>query len=127
MEILILLTLLQIKHCWADFVLQTYQQTVKKGVWLDPVGISHSIEHAYSSLVVLFIFSLFWPLNMAVVVSIVIFEAVVHYLIDYTKVRYGSKDSTKPIFWHQFGADQLLHQLTYTLMVFILLYEKIVL
>ena len=125
MEILILLTLLQIKHCVADFVLQTYMQTVKKGEWLNPVGVSHSLEHVYSSLVVLFIFSLFSPLNIALVLIVVLFEGILHYLTDYTKVRFGSKDNTKPIFWHQFGADQLAHQLTYTLMVFILLYDKL--
>jgi hypothetical protein len=125
MEILILLTLLQLKHCYADFVLQTYIQTVKKGEWLNPVGVSHSLEHVYSSLVVLFIFSLFSPLNIALVLIVVLFEGIIHYLTDYTKVRFGSKDNTKPIFWHQFGADQLAHQLTYTLMVFILLYDKL--
>jgi hypothetical protein len=125
MEILILLTLLQLKHCYADFVLQTYIQTVKKGEWLNPVGVSHSLEHVYSSLAVLFIFSLFSPLNIALVLIVVLFEGILHYLTDYTKVRFGSKDNTKPIFWHQFGADQLAHQLTYTVMVFILLYDKL--
>ena len=125
MEILILLTLLQLKHCYADFILQTYMQTVKKGEWLNPVGVSHSLEHVYSSLVVLFIFSLFSPLNIALVLIVVLFEGILHYLTDYTKVRFGSKDNTKPIFWHQFGADQLAHQLTYTAMVFILLYDKL--
>jgi hypothetical protein len=125
MEILILLTLFQLKHCYADFVLQTYMQTVKKGEWLNPVGISHSLEHAYSSLVVLFIFSLFSSLNIALVLIVVLLESILHYLTDYSKVKYGSKDQTKPIFWHQFGADQLVHQLTYTVMVFILLYDKL--
>jgi hypothetical protein len=125
MEILILLTLLQLKHCYADFVLQTYMQTVKKGEWLNPIGISHSLEHVYSSLVVLFIFSLFSPLNIALVLIVVLFEGILHYLTDYSKVKYGSKDQTKPIFWSQFGADQLVHQLTYTVMVLILLYDKL--
>jgi hypothetical protein len=125
MEILILLTLLQFKHCYADFVLQTYIQTVKKGEWLNPIGVSHSLEHVYCSLVVLFIFSLFSPLNIALVLAVALVEGIIHYLTDYSKVKYGSKDQTKPIFWHQFGADQLIHQLTYTLMVSILLYDKL--
>ena len=125
MEILILLTLLQFKHCYADFVLQTYIQTVKKGEWLNPIGVSHSLEHVYCSLVVLFIFSLFSPLNMALVLVVALVEGVIHYLTDYSKVKYGSKDQTKPIFWRQFGADQLVHQLTYTLMILALLYDKL--
>lgn len=55
--------LLQVKHCYADFVLQTYMQTIKKGVWLDPVGISHTTDHMYCSLIALFVFSLFVPLS----------------------------------------------------------------
>jgi hypothetical protein len=49
MDILLLMFLLQVKHCYADFVLQTYMQTIKKGVWLDPVGISHTTDHMYYS------------------------------------------------------------------------------
>ena len=47
MEILALLLLFQIKHWYADFKIQTYMQTVKKGVWLDPVGISHTLDHVW--------------------------------------------------------------------------------
>ena len=124
MEPLILLALLQIKHCYADFVLQTYIQTVKKGVWLDPIGVSHSLEHMISTLVVLFVASYFIELSPILVVIIAIIEMIVHYLIDYSKVKYGCKDQTNPIFWTQFGLDQLLHQLTYLVMVYILIWQK---
>jgi hypothetical protein len=117
MEILILLLLLQIKHCYADFVLQTYMQTVKKGVWLDPIGISHTTDHIYCSLIALLIFSLFVPLSAGSILLVSVIEGVIHYLVDYAKVKYGSKDNTKPIFWTQFGLDQLAHQATYLAMV----------
>lgn len=117
MEILILLLLLQIKHCYADFVLQTYMQTVKKGVWLDPIGISHTLDHMYCSLIVLLLFSLFVPVSGIAILVIVFVEGLTHYLVDFTKVKYGSKDNTKPIFWTQFGLDQLAHQATYLAMV----------
>ena len=116
-----MLLLLQIKHCYADFVLQTYMQTVKKGVWLDPVGISHTLDHMWCSLAVLFVFSLFVPIGAIVIVGAVLVEGITHYLVDYTKVKYGSKDQTKPIFWTQFGLDQLAHQLTYIWMIWVLL------
>ena len=121
MEILLLLLLLQVKHCHADFVLQTYMQTVKKGVWLHPVGISHSLEHAYCSIIALLIFGLFVPLNAACILLVSTVEFVVHYIVDFCKVKYGTKDQTKPAFWAQFGADQLAHQLTYIWMVWYLL------
>ncbi len=121
MEILILLLLLQVKHCYADFVLQTYMQTVKKGVWLNPVGISHTIDHMYCSLGVIFVVSLFVPISATAMVLAVIVEGIVHYLVDYSKVKYGCKDNTTPKYWQQFGLDQLAHQVTYILMAWYLL------
>lgn len=120
-ESLFLMILLQVKHCYADFYLQTYMQTVKKGVWLHPVGISHTLEHMYSSLVVIMFFNFFTTLNPAIIVCAVIIEGLVHYIVDFSKVKYGCKDNTKPIFWTQFGLDQLAHQLTYIGMIWALL------
>ena len=121
MDILLLMLLLQVKHCFADFYLQTYMQTVKKGVWLDPVGISHTTDHMYCSVAALIIFSFFAPLSLVSSILVVLVEGLTHYLVDYTKVKYGNKDNTKPIFWTQFGLDQLAHQLTYLWMVWYLL------
>ena len=121
MDILLLMLLLQIKHCYADFYLQTYMQTVKKGVWLNPIGISHTTDHMYCSLVVILAFAFFIPLNPFVIVFATFIEGITHYLVDFTKVKYGSKDNTKPVFWTQFGLDQLAHQLTYLWMVWYLL------
>jgi len=92
-------------------------QTVKKGVWLDPIGISHSLEHGYCSLVALLLFSVFFTVSVQTIILIVLAESVIHYLVDYTKVKYGIKDNTKPLFWTQFGLDQLAHQLTYVAMI----------
>lgn len=96
-------------------------QTVKKGVWLHPCGISHSLDHVCGTLIALIIFHLFVPLSAFVILGISITEGVVHYIIDFVKVKYGCKDSTKPLFWNQFGMDQLAHQLTYLAMVWYLL------
>ncbi len=117
MEILLLLLLLQIKHCYADFVLQTDMQTVKKGVWMDPIGLSHTVDHVYCTLIALLVFSLFVSLSAFSILLVSVVEGVIHYLVDYSKVKYGSKDNTKPIFWTQFGLDQLAHQATYLAMV----------
>jgi hypothetical protein len=96
-------------------------QTIKKGVWLDPIGMSHTTEHIYCSLIALLAFSFFFPLNAFAVMVAALIEGFTHYFVDYTKVKYGSKDQTKPIFWTQFGLDQLAHQLTYLWMVWYLL------
>lgn len=121
MEILILLLLLQIKHWYADFVIQTYMQTIKKGVWLHPVGVSHSLEHVGSTWIALLIFNFFYPLGALLILAVGLAEGFAHYIIDFIKVKYGSKDMTKPIFWNQFGLDQLAHQICYLLIALFLL------
>lgn len=117
MEILALLLLFQIKHWYADFKIQTYMQTVKKGVWLDPIGMSHTIDHIWCTLVILSVFSILYPVGIFTIISVALLEGVYHYLIDYTKVKYGCKDNTKPLFWNQFGLDQLAHQISYLVIV----------
>ncbi len=121
MEILLLLLLLQIKHWYADFKIQTYQQTVKKGVWLDPIGLSHSVDHVSATLVALLVFHLIVPLSAFVIITVAAIEGVLHYIIDYIKVKYGCKDNTKPLFWNQFGLDQFAHQSTYLAIAYFLL------
>jgi hypothetical protein len=123
MDILLLLLLLQIKHWYADFVVQTYMQTVKKGVWLNPVGISHSLDHVYSTLTVLLIFSIFFPTSGILIIFLAFLEGIIHYVIDFVKVKYGCKDNTKPLFWNQFGLDQLAHQACYLLIAFLILFN----
>ena len=121
MEILALLFLFQIKHWYADFKIQTYMQTVKKGVWLDPIGISHTVDHIWTTLVVLMIFNFFHPIPAFTIIAVAVLEGFYHYLIDYTKVKYGCKDNTKPQFWNQFGLDQLAHQTSYLVIAWYLL------
>lgn len=121
MEILLLLLLLQIKHCYADFKIQTYQQTVRKGIYRDWVGISHSLDHLWTSLVALLFFCFFYHLDPVTIIWVALLEAVAHYHIDWAKVKFGSKDITKPRFWTEFGLDQLAHQITYLVMTWYLL------
>lgn len=122
METIVLLFLFQVKHWYADFKIQTYMQTVKKGIWLNPVGISHSVDHMWGSMLALLVFSMIiTPITWWLIILIAIVEAVIHYIIDFTKVKYGCKDNTKPQFWNQFGLDQLAHQTCYLLIVLYLL------
>ena len=122
MEPIILLLFLQIKHWYADFKIQTYMQTVKKGVWLNPIGISHSIDHTWATMVALVLFTIFVePISAFLILAMAVAEGILHYIIDFVKVKYGCKDNTKPLFWNQFGLDQLAHQLTYLAMVWIIL------
>ena len=86
---------------------------MRKGIYRDLCGISHSLDHVWTTYVVLFLFSFVHPLPIIDLLVVGLLEGVLHYHIDYIKVHYGSKDQTKPLFWSQFGYDQLAHQLTY--------------
>lgn len=121
-EALILMFVLQVKHYYADFVIQTYAQTVRKGIYRDPVGISHSLDHIIASLIALLVASMFVTVSVPVVIALCVAEGIIHYHIDWIKVHYGIKDITKPLFWNQFGMDQLAHQVTYLAMIYLILH-----
>ena len=120
-ETIFLMFVLQVKHYVADFVIQTYAQTVRKGIYRDPVGISHSVDHVIGSLIGLFLASFIVTISLPYTVLLCIIEGILHYHIDWVKVHFGIKDITKPLFWNQFGMDQLAHQLTYLGMIYLLL------
>lgn len=120
-EVLFLMLMLQVKHYYADFVIQTYAQTVRKGIYRDPVGISHSLDHILGSMIVLLVANFFVPFSLAFMVILCFVEGILHYHIDWAKVHFGCKDNTKPLFWNQFGMDQLAHQVTYLAMIPLLL------
>lgn len=120
-ESLFLMFVLQVKHYVADFVIQTYAQTVRKGIYRDPVGISHSVDHIIGSLAALFVASFFISISLPLALLLCTVEGILHYHIDWAKVHFGIKDITKPLFWNQFGMDQLAHQITYLGMVYLLL------
>jgi hypothetical protein len=117
MNIILLLALLQVKHYYADFVIQTHKQVVQKGIYRDWVGISHSLDHVWTSMITLFIFDqLVFAINPLVVLLLPVIEGIIHYHIDFIKVKHGSKDMTSSWYWNHFGLDQLAHQMTYLLM-----------
>lgn len=119
MESILLLLLLQIKHWYADFSCQTYEQTINKGKYGNLIGISHSVEHIAYSFLALLIFHMFvMPVAASTIISIAIIEGIIHYHIDWVKVKFGTKNMQSSLFWNQFGLDQLAHQLTYLAMVY---------
>jgi len=122
MEVLLLLFLFMVKHSYADFTIQTYVQTVRKGIYRDWVGITHSLDHVWASIVALLIFSIFHPISIFLILGIALVEGIMHYHIDWVKVRFGCKDQTNPAFWTQFGLDQLAHHLCYLAIVWYILF-----
>lgn len=118
--LLLLLIGLQIKHFVADYLLQTRWMLAGKASFRKPGGYAHVGVHAVGSLIVLTLAGV-PPATMAV---LLIAEAVVHYLIDFGKAVWSKNrpaDITSAPFWAAHGADQLLHQVTYAVMVYVVL------
>lgn len=113
MSILILLTLIQVSHFICDFVLQTNPYLYRnKGILFHPGGVIHAAIHVLGIIIV---FSLWGFPNDWLLLAIA--NGFIHYLIDYSKVNICTKFGLTPVnsemYWILLGLDQLLHQLTY--------------
>jgi hypothetical protein len=115
-NILFILALLQVKHWYIDFVNQDAEEVAHKGIYLDWLGIKHSLKHGIGTFIVFFVFTDFL---IALVIGVV--DAVLHYHIDWAKMNWGNRDITTPQFWNHLGLDQMAHQLSYILYIFILI------
>ena len=113
---------LALKHFVCDFPLQNAYQYKNKGIYGHPGGILHAGIHAIGTLLALSACVL--PLSM--LLWLVLADGVIHYHIDWAKVKlntyYKLTPTTNEYFWHLLGLDQLLHYMTYAGMVWWLVY-----
>lgn len=119
--VLIVMFLLLLKHLICDFPLQSWPWMYKnKGKILHLGGWTHSGVHVLGTMLVLVpIFSL-----TPVLMVLLFFEFLAHYLIDFTKVNvcetFNMKPENSTVYWWILGLDQFLHQFCYLLMTFML-------
>jgi hypothetical protein len=104
---------LQVKHFVADYLLQPAWILEGKGHLAKPGGYVHAGLHACGSLPVYVLVGL----SATTITALALIEFVVHYAIDHFKavqslVRHPPVNTQ--VFWALHGADQLLHQLTYS-------------
>jgi hypothetical protein len=111
---------LMIKHMVADFYLQTPYQYLNKGTYGHPGGMIHAAIHvALTPLVYLVLV----PGSLLLAGSIALGEFLVHYHVDWLKeqvLRRNELTMQTPGFWHALGIDQLIHGLTYLVIVAVL-------
>lgn len=107
-ELFVMLFFIQYKHWYVDFVVQTPAEIASKGHYGTWLGTWHSIKHGIGTLLALI---LFVPVSWAAVAAVV--DALVHYHIDWAKMRWGCQDINDPRFWKHLGLDQMAHQMTY--------------
>jgi len=114
--ILLLFCLLQIKHMFADYFLQTPRMLSGRGCYLHMGRAQHAAIHALLSIPVFLVVGA----NFGFVLALVAAEWVVHFHLDWAKARYSEirdLNPTQGLFWRAFGVDQALHQLTYIAMI----------
>ncbi|MEQ1771529.1 MAG: DUF3307 domain-containing protein [Devosia sp.] len=114
---------LEIKHYIADYFMQPGWILVGKGDITKPGGYAHAGIHAAFSAVVLLAFGT--PAGL--VAMLFAAEFVIHYVLDFAKIHYsvGVHVDSKPArFWALHGIDQLLHQLTYAGIIYLVLQAR---
>jgi hypothetical protein len=119
-SIFILLALLFIKHWYIDFVNQSMEEVVGKGIYGNAHGVMHSIKHGVATFLIFWLFLGNWPIS--IVIGVIDFA--LHYHIDWAKININKKynyTAENPKFWAWLGADQLAHQLTYIFLIWIVL------
>lgn len=117
---LVLLFVLQLKHLFADFYLQTRRMLMDRAVYWHLGRLQHAGLHAVGSLVAMVLVGV--PVALALVISFG--EWLVHFHIDWGKGWWSKHTGHGPDqagFWRAFGVDQALHQWTYLVMVLLVL------
>lgn len=116
-DLLLLLILLQIKHWYIDFKNQTVTEINQKRKYGSLSGITHSFKHGIGTSLCLLIVTGMPYTTYCFILGLIDF--VLHYHIDYFRVRklnfVNNTNYDKNI-----GLDQLLHQLTYILIAFLM-------
>ena len=110
--------LLTVKHFFCDFVLKTDRMEYTKGIYGHPLGIQHSMYHAIGTLIVSI---LFVGPKMAFILAPV--DGIIHYHLDWFKSKFGP-DAGHKHYWVWHGAHQLIHQLTYILLLILVISSK---
>jgi len=109
------MTLLILKHFFCDFPLQGPYMYKNKGTYGHPGGLLHAGVHVAGTFLCVAVFSPAWATAMA------LFDGVIHYHVDWAKMKTCASLNLKPdnseSFWILLGLDQLLHYMTYVLIV----------
>lgn len=118
--VLLILSLLFLKHFICDWLIQTDEEIKYKGVWGDSRGLLHSVKHGIGTFIVFLTFfillSVKFEISLERAYYLSLFDSLFHYLIDFSKQYLNRVLGLTPqnkTFWRLIGLDQFLHSLTY--------------
>jgi hypothetical protein len=116
---LMLLFLFSIKHFLADFVFQYDYMIEGKRTYFSKGGLHHSAIHGLLTAGLVMILTE----NIVATVIVAFLDAFIHHNIDYVKMNLSKHltPADKP-YWMFFGFDQLLHNMTYLGLTYLLLF-----
>lgn len=122
------------KHFIFDFLLQTKYQWSNKGKYGHPGGLLHAFLAGFGTFISVLLVSyamsdltiseILYSAPLVGLAYICILEMIIHYHIDWAKIKLNDKFSLTPEgpkFWWLLGFDQYLHYLTYILIVCLLI------
>lgn len=113
---ILLLLLLTVKHFVFDFLYQPPYQWKNKGTYGHWGGLVHSGQHAVATFLILVFFTSSWT-----ALGLCLLEFLIHYHMDWFKMNYnrhkGWTATTHNEFWVLMGFDQMVHSLTYVLVI----------
>jgi hypothetical protein len=105
----LILALLFFKHFLADFCWQSDRMLRDKGHFGRLGGLQHAGLHGALTYVILMHF-----LSMQACIMLAVFDAVIHYMVDWSHRRITVKMPTDSnVFWMWIGIDQFVHAVTY--------------
>lgn len=112
LQTLALIVLLQVKHLFADYFLQTPIMLQNRARYLHFGRFLHVCVHLAGSLIAFLVIGA--PVGL--VIGLLVAEGFLHFHIDFCKAWWSDKTNDSPdqaIFWRAHGTDQAAHQLTY--------------
>jgi hypothetical protein len=121
--VLVLFVGLELKHIVADYFLQPGWMVTGKGDLREMGGYAHAGLHAVLSGLVLLVAQV----PLLVTLGVVVLEFLVHYALDYAKLRYSAgvdAQANPSRYWRMHGIDQAAHQLTYAVILYVALVAR---
>ena len=116
---LTLILLFTIKHFIVDYILQRKFQYMNKDQYGHNGGLLHAILHGFGTILVVTGYC-----DFKTVVLMAFLDFQLHYHIDWAKANINKKmkwgPTTHDQYWILLGFDQMLHGLTYILIIYII-------